>query len=95
MVATAGIFPAPIRSTVNAPRRDADVERETLSAESAARYLMLVLTLAATAATIGGTVVGDHVLEIERPTHHLVFLYLAMFAVLVAFALGDMRGLLA
>jgi hypothetical protein len=55
---------------------------------------MLLLTLAATAATIGGTVLGDHVLAVERRAPHLVFLYLAMFAVLVAFALGDMRGLL-
>jgi len=54
---------------------------------------MFVLTLALTAGTIGGTVFGDHVLEVQRPTRHLVFLYFAMFAVLVAFALGDMRGL--
>ena len=55
---------------------------------------MLVLTLALTAGTIGGTVVGDHMLALKRPTAHALFLYLAMAAVLVAFALGDVRGLL-
>lgn len=56
---------------------------------------MLVLTLALTAGAIGGTVVGDHVLELQRPALHLVFLYLAMVAVLVAFVLAEVRGLLA
>jgi hypothetical protein len=55
---------------------------------------MLVFTLALTAGTIGGTVVGDHVLEVERPAVHLIFLYAAMVAVLVAFVVGDVRGLL-
>lgn len=55
---------------------------------------MFVLTLAMTAGTIGATVVGDHVLDVKRPMAHLAFLYLAMAAVLVAFALADVRGLL-
>lgn len=55
---------------------------------------MLVLTLTLIAGTIGGTVVGDHVLEVKRPTAHIAFLYLAMIAVVVAFALGETRGLL-
>ena len=56
---------------------------------------MLLLTLALTAGTIGGTVVGDHVLELKRPAAHIAFLYLAMIAVLAGFALGEVRGLLA
>lgn len=55
---------------------------------------MFVLTLALTAGTIGATVVTDHVLDVKRHTAHTLFLYLAMAAVLVAFVVADMRGLL-
>lgn len=55
---------------------------------------MLILTLALTAGTIGGTVVGDHVLAVKRPTAHGLFLYLSMAAVLVAYVLAEVQGLL-
>jgi hypothetical protein len=45
---------------------------------------MLLLTIVMTAALIGGVVIGDHVLEIERPKTHLAFLYLAMLLLVVA-----------
>ena len=45
---------------------------------------MLLLTIAMTAMLIGGVVIGDHVLEIERPRTHLAFLYAAMLAILFA-----------
>jgi hypothetical protein len=45
---------------------------------------MLLLTIALTAALIGGVVIGDHVLEIERPRTHLAFLYFAMLALVFA-----------
>jgi hypothetical protein len=56
---------------------------------------MLLLAIALTAAVIGGVVVGDHVLEIERPKMHMVFLYAAMFALVAAMAAASARGLLA
>jgi hypothetical protein len=55
---------------------------------------MLLLTIGLTAAVIGAVVVGDHVLEIERPPVHMVFLYVAMFALLAAMAAASARGLL-
>lgn len=55
---------------------------------------MLVFTLALTAGTIGGSVVTDHMFEVKRHFAHAAFLYLAMLAVLVAFAFADGRGLL-
>lgn len=56
--------------------------------------MLLILTLVLTAGTIGGTVVGDHVLAVRRPTAHGLFLYLAMTAVLLAYVLAEVRGLL-
>jgi uncharacterized membrane protein YsdA (DUF1294 family) len=53
---------------------------------------MLLLTIALTAGTVGATVVGDHVLEIERPKFHTVFLYIVMISVLVALVSAEVRG---
>ncbi|MEO6713594.1 MAG: hypothetical protein ABIM89_09225 [Mycobacteriales bacterium] len=53
---------------------------------------MFALTLALTAGSIGATVVGDHVLEIRRHTAHVLFLYVAMAAVLAAMVLGGQLG---
>lgn len=55
---------------------------------------MFILTLALIAVTIGGTVVGDHLLAVKRPTAHGLFLYLSMAAVLLAYVLAEVRGLL-
>lgn len=55
---------------------------------------MLVLILALTAGTIGGSVVADHLHEVKRNAAHATFLYLAMLAVIVTFAIGETRGLL-
>lgn len=53
---------------------------------------MLVLTIGLTAAVIGGIVVGDHVLEIERPRLHMVFLYAAMISLVFAMATATTSG---
>lgn len=56
---------------------------------------MLLLSIGLTAGLIGAVVVSDHVLEIERPRLHMVFLYAAMFALLAAMAAAASKGLLA
>ena len=53
---------------------------------------MLLLAIGLTAAVIGGVVVGDHVLEIERPRVHMAFLYAAMFALLAAMFAASAQG---
>lgn len=53
---------------------------------------MLVLTIGLTAGLIGGIVVTDHVLEIERSPLHMVFLYAAMISLLVAMATATTNG---
>lgn len=55
---------------------------------------MLLLSIGLTAALIGAVVVGDHVLEIERPRVHMLFLYAAMFALLAEMAAAASNGLL-
>ena len=53
---------------------------------------MLLLTIALTAGIIGAVVVGDHVMEIERPRLHMVFLYAAMLALVFAMVTAQTAG---
>ena len=56
---------------------------------------MLLLLIGLTASLIGGVVVGDHILEIERPKMHMVFLYAVMSALLFAVVTAERTGVLA
>jgi hypothetical protein len=55
---------------------------------------MLLLTIGLTAGTISAVVVGDHVLEIERPRIHMVFLYAVMLALVFAVVTAEATGAL-